>query len=164
MAELSEPPDHNDETVVVATRPGPVIRLATVCESVIEEIDTHTTTIVRMIDSVEFNLDEIARGDTTLPGYTAFMGYQFPGDDEEVDVSILVATDSGDVIGISPRKMQVQGPARAFAIAIRLGGLRIPKPGQYVLALAYQNQEIARVYLRVLFESPAPASPTPDES
>jgi hypothetical protein len=142
------------ERVITAIQ-GPVVRLATVCESIIEEVGTHTTTIVRMIDAVDYSIDEIAMGDTTLPGFVAFMGYDFPGEEVgEVEASILVATDQGDVIGVSPRRFSIQEPARAFAVAVRLTRIRIARPGRYVLALAYQDQEIARAYLNVRFASP----------
>lgn len=162
MAEHPTGTESQSDDIVISGIRGPVVRLATLCESVIEEVDTHTTTVVRMLDAVEYTLDEIARGDTTLPGYAAFMGYHFPGNELEVTVSILVATDEGDVIGVSPRPMRIQGPQRGFAIAVRLGALRIPRPGQYVIALAYQNQEIARSYLRVQFATPEPSTPDPD--
>jgi hypothetical protein len=153
------------ETVISALQ-GPVIRLATVCESIIEEVGTHTTSIIRMIDAVDFSAGEVSRGDTFLPGYVAFMGYGFPGEEETADVLIFLANEVNEVLGGVSQRMTIQGPQRAFAFANQLAPIRIPTPGRYVLGLAYQDREIARAHLRVQFASPvAPAEsaePPPD--
>lgn len=160
MSEEQGSADTQSEERIITSRPGPVIRLATVCESIIEEAGTHTSTVVRMLDGVQFSDDDVAEGDTYLSGYIAFMGYDFPGDGDEADVTILFATGAGAALGGIDRRMRVHAIHRAFAIANRLDQIRIPEPGEYVFALVHQDEEIARAYLTAQFGAPAPL---PDE-
>lgn len=148
---IEEPRADPGDEVVISAIQGTVIRLATVCESILEEAGTRTSSVIRMIDVVDYSPDDLAHGNVSVPGFVAFMGYGFPGEAESEQVDILFATEAGEVLGVLRRTMTIHGVERAFAMANTLASVIVPRPGRYAFALVHNQREIARTYVTARF-------------
>lgn len=134
------------EDRVIRHRGGPFIRVATVCQELIEEKQGDAITVFRLIDGF-YEPQETEDGLTPLSGFATFIGYEFPGAETQPTVSFVITDDQHQILRSHDRQIDIQGPHRGFAIATALEGMRVPYGRRYSISMVYRLVEFARAYI-----------------
>lgn len=135
---------------------GPIVRLAVICQDILEEKGTNTMTILRIIDGFQ-EWDSSPDGMTDLSGHLVFMGEGLPGEHDQEPVQIIISVvEDNDlrVIGVRDRMIDAQnGDRRYFAYGMPLSDVRLEYGHRYMFSLIHAGRELARVYTDVVFSA-----------